>query len=128
MLGNYTPKDNSQLDDRDLDLGSTSPVLVGGDVLAQGGKDGLIRLVSIKAIAGTAPHAGGELQSVSTPSGGRLFTAPAVWRQVAPTRGCFPLTAEALPLGPSERKACRQVEEQQRRHKSCSRRPSAVCL
>jgi len=85
MLGNYTPKDNSQLDDRDLDLGSTSPVLVGGDVLAQGGKDGLIRLVSIKAMGGTAPHAGGELQSVSTPSGGRLFTALAVWRSGADT-------------------------------------------
>ena len=80
MLGNYTPEDNAHLDDRDLDLGSTSPALLGGDVVAQGGKDGLIRLLSIKAIAGTTPHAGGELQSVSTPSGGRLFTALAVWR------------------------------------------------
>ena len=80
MLGNYTPEDNAHLDDRDLDVGSTSPALLGGDVVAQGGKDGLIRLLSIKTIAGTTPHAGGELQSVSTPSGGRLFTALAVWR------------------------------------------------
>jgi outer membrane protein assembly factor BamB len=80
MLGNYTPTNNSELDDRDLDLGSTSPVLLGGDVLAQGGKDSLIRLLNIKAIAGTSPHAGQELQNVSTPSGALLFTAPAVWR------------------------------------------------
>jgi WD40 repeat protein len=80
MLGNYTPADNAQLNERDLDLGSTSPVLLGGDVLAQGGKDGLIRLLSIKTIAGPAPHADGELQNISTPSGTRLFTAPAVWR------------------------------------------------
>ena len=80
MLGNYTPEDNGHLDNRDLDVGSTSPALLGGDVVAQGGKDGLIRLLSIKTIAGTTPHAGGELQSVSTPSGGRLFTALAVWR------------------------------------------------
>jgi len=85
MLGNYTPEDNAELNARDLDLGSTSPVLLGGDVIAQGGKDGLIRLLSIKAIAGTAAHAGGELQSVSTPSGNLLFTAPAVWRHGAET-------------------------------------------
>jgi hypothetical protein len=85
MLGNYTPEDNARLNDRDLDIGSTSPVLLDGDVVAQGGKDGLIRLLSIKAIAGTAPHAGGELQSVSTPSGGRLFTALAVWHHGADT-------------------------------------------
>ena len=80
MLGNYTPENNSELNDEDLDVGSTSPVLLGGDFLAQGGKDGQIRLLSIRAIAGSAAHAGHELQSVSTPSGTRLFTAPAVWR------------------------------------------------
>ena len=85
MLGNYTPADNAKLNDRDLDIGSTSPALLGGDVLAQGGKDGLIRLLSIKAIAGISPHAGGELQSVSTPSGTLLLTALAVWRHGADT-------------------------------------------
>ncbi|HXA76711.1 MAG TPA: PQQ-binding-like beta-propeller repeat protein [Candidatus Acidoferrales bacterium] len=85
MLGNYTPQDNAKLNDRDLDIGSTSPVLLGANVLAQGGKDGLIRLLSLKAIAGTSPHAGGELQSVSTPSGTRLLTALAVWRHGAET-------------------------------------------
>jgi hypothetical protein len=85
MLGNYTPKNNAELNERDLDLGSTSPVLLGGDVVAQGGKDGLIRLLSMKAIAGTAAHIDEELQNVSTPSGTRLLTAPAVWHHGAET-------------------------------------------
>jgi len=79
MAGNYTPENTAELDARDLDLGSTSPVLLGADLIAQGGKDGKIRLLSRKAIAGQGPHKGGELQTVSTPSGTDLFTAPAVW-------------------------------------------------
>jgi len=81
MLGNYTPKNNAELNNEDLDVGSTSPVLLAQNVLAQGGKDGLIRLLSIQAIAGTVAHVDQELQNVSTPSGSRLMTAPAVWRQ-----------------------------------------------
>ncbi len=80
MLGNYTPADNAELNDHDLDLGSTSPVLLGSRTLAQGGKDHLIRLLSIQAMAGTVPHTDHELQIVSTPSRRMLFTAPAVWR------------------------------------------------
>lgn len=79
LLGNYTPTNTEQLNATDRDLGSTSPVLLGGDYLAQGGKDGKIRLLSIRQISGTTPHKGGELQVVSTPAGDRLFTAPAVW-------------------------------------------------
>jgi hypothetical protein len=67
------------LDNRDLDLGSTSPVLLGRTLL-QGGKDSLIRLLGIDAIAGTDPHTGKEQQTVSTPSRNMMFTAPAVWR------------------------------------------------
>jgi hypothetical protein len=80
MLGNFTPANNTELDDRDLDLGSTSPVLLGGGLLAQGGKDKRIRLLDLRDIVGTAPHQGHERQILSTPSGGTLFTAPAVWR------------------------------------------------
>jgi hypothetical protein len=40
----------------------------------------LIRLLGFDSIAGANPHTGGELQTVSTPSNGLLFTAPAVWR------------------------------------------------
>jgi outer membrane protein assembly factor BamB len=80
MLGNFTPSNNFEMDARDLDLGSTSPALLGAGLLAQGGKDRLIRLLSIDAIGGTTAHEDHELQSVPTPSGDRLFTAPAVWR------------------------------------------------
>lgn len=80
MLGNYTPANTEQLNDDDVDLGSTSPVLLGNGLLAQGGKDRKIRLLSIAAIAGAAPHRDHELQEVSTPSGDRLFTQPAVWK------------------------------------------------
>ncbi|HTV95202.1 MAG TPA: PQQ-binding-like beta-propeller repeat protein [Steroidobacteraceae bacterium] len=80
VLGNFTPTDNDTLDESDLDLGSTSPVLLGAGLLAQGGKDRLIRLLSIPGIAGTAPHVDHELEVLSTPSGGMLLSAPAVWR------------------------------------------------
>ncbi len=78
LLGNYTPANTAQLEATDADLGSTSPVLLGGGLVAQGGKDGIIRLLSWPAMQGTAPHKGGEAQTVSTPSGTDLFTAPAV--------------------------------------------------
>jgi hypothetical protein len=48
-------------------------------VLAQGGKDGQIRLLSRAGIAGASPHKSHELQTVPTPSGTDLFTQPAVW-------------------------------------------------
>jgi hypothetical protein len=79
ILGNYTPTDTEQLNARDLDLGSSSPVLLGGDLVAQGGKDGKVRLLSREAIAGDGPNKDHELQTVSTPSGTDLFTQPAVW-------------------------------------------------
>ncbi len=81
MLGNYTPVNTEELNESDLDLGSTSPVLLDGGLLAQGGKDAKIRLLSRQQIAGTDPHKGRELQIVSTPSGSELFTQPAVWQR-----------------------------------------------
>ena len=80
MLGNYTPTNTQQLNASDADLGSTSPVLLGGGLVAQGGKDGKIRLLDWSSFGGTTPHQGGERQIVSTPSGDDLFTAPAVLR------------------------------------------------
>src|SRR5581483_5445632 len=67
------------------ELGSTSPVVLDPGDLAQGGKDGKIRVISVAAMNGTAPHKGGELQIVSTPSGTDLFTAPAVWHSGSTT-------------------------------------------
>ncbi len=78
LLGNYTPTNTRALAQSDLDLGSSSPVLLGGGAVAQGGKDGSIRVLSGATIAGTTPHQGGEAQIISTPSGAMLFSAPAV--------------------------------------------------
>ena len=85
MLGNYTPTNTDQLNASDTDLGSTSPVVLDAGHLAQGGKDGKIRILSVAGMRGTAAHQGGELQIVSTPSGTDLFTAPAVWRSGSTT-------------------------------------------
>jgi hypothetical protein len=81
LLGNYTPTNTQQLNDSDTDIGSTSPVFLTSKLIAQGGKDGKIRLLSLARLRGAQPHKGHELQIVSTPSGSQLFTAPAVWRE-----------------------------------------------
>ena len=78
IVDNYTPTNTDELGARDADLGSTSPALLGGDFVAQGGKDGTIRLVAWGRTRGPTPRKGGEAQVVSTPSGTDLFTAPAV--------------------------------------------------
>ncbi len=80
LVGNYTPTNTAELNTQDVDLGSTSPVYLTSKLIAQGGKDGKIRLLSLRRLRGTRPHKGHELQIVSTPSGTDLFTAPAVWR------------------------------------------------
>jgi outer membrane protein assembly factor BamB len=85
LLGNYTPTNTAQLNASDADLGSTSPALLSESYVAQGGKDGRIRVLSVGRMRGTAPHQGGEVQVVSTPSGTDLFTAPAVWHHAGVT-------------------------------------------
>lgn len=85
MLGNYTPANSDYLNEHDLDVGSTSPVLLGDGLIAQGGKDGKIMLLGLKSIAGTAPHKGGELQAIDTPGGVMLLTQPAVWKHAGQT-------------------------------------------
>jgi outer membrane protein assembly factor BamB len=83
--GNYTPTETEALDAKDQDLGSTSPALLGGGLIAQGGKDGLIRLLDWSLMRGRSPHRGGEIDSLPTPSGARMFTAPAVMRSESRT-------------------------------------------
>jgi outer membrane protein assembly factor BamB len=87
LVGAYTPTNTNGLNASDLDVGSTSPALLDGDLIAQGGKDGAIRLLSRQRMRGTVSLGaggpgglGGEVQTVSTPSGDRLYTAPAVLR------------------------------------------------
>jgi glucose dehydrogenase len=85
ILDNYTPTNSNELSARDADVGSTSPVLLGGGFIAQGGKDGTIRVVAFGRTRGAAPRLGGEAQVVATPAGKRLLTAPAVLRSGATT-------------------------------------------
>ena len=78
IRGNYTPANTAQLNANDVDVGSTSPVLLPRGRIAQGGKDGLIRLLNWANMRLTGSHQGGEEMTVATPSGTDLFTAPAV--------------------------------------------------
>lgn len=78
MLGNWTTTNNAELNQRDLDMGSTTPALLGDGYMAQGGKDGTIRLVTMDQIKGTEPHQGNEVQIVEVPGKGQMLTAPAV--------------------------------------------------
>jgi hypothetical protein len=78
VLGSWTPTDEAALQSSDLDLGSTSPVLLGSGYIAQGGKDGKIRLLNLRKLS-PAGRKGGELQTISTPGATDLFSAPAVW-------------------------------------------------
>ncbi len=80
MLGNFTPSDYKDLEDRDLDVGSSSPALLGADALAQSGKDGKIHILSIHGMAGTMPHVDHELETLATPNDGMLYSTPVVWR------------------------------------------------
>jgi len=56
-------------------------VLVDATHVVQGGKDGKLRVLDLQAIGGTTAHRGGEVQTVSTPSGSAIFSAPAVWHR-----------------------------------------------
>src|SRR5207245_4993519 len=62
LLGNYTPTNTDALDARDADLGSTSPVLLGGGLIAQGGKAGSIRLIDWGRMRATERYRGSRRQ------------------------------------------------------------------
>jgi len=79
IVDNYTPANTEELNNQDGDLGSTAPSFLGGGYVAQGGKDGKIRLLQFGRTRGAAPRRGGEAQIVPTPSGTDLYSAPAVW-------------------------------------------------
>ena len=80
LLEHWTPANQAQLNDRDIDLGSTAPALLSGGYFVQGGKDGILRLLQLSRLAGPSPATGGELQSVEVPGPTDLFSAPAVWK------------------------------------------------
>ena len=87
LLHNWTPTDQSTLNQSDTDLGSASPALLprygGRQLVVQGGKDGQLHLLDLARLDGTAggpgPRLGGELGQIPSPGGGQVLTAPAVW-------------------------------------------------
>jgi hypothetical protein len=80
----FTPTNQEQLSTSDTDLGSSAPVLLGGNRVMLAGKDGIMRVLELSRLNGrsVSSHAqlGGELQRLPLPGGGELFSAPAVWR------------------------------------------------
>jgi hypothetical protein len=91
-LDTYTPVNYQDLDDSDLDLGSTAPALlpiadtrVVRALAVQSGKDSLLRLLDLANLSGKGGpgHLGGEIQSLSVPQGGQVLTQPLVWTNPA---------------------------------------------
>jgi outer membrane protein assembly factor BamB len=82
LLHNWTPTDQLHLTQDDLDLGSTSPALLPGDLAVQGGKSGELSLLNLKKLDGTSgpagPRTGGELQTINAPGSTDVFSQPAV--------------------------------------------------
>jgi outer membrane protein assembly factor BamB len=81
LLQAWTPRNYAELDSGDVDLGSTAPAILPGRLALQSGKDGLMRLLDLRRLngrAGAGPVTGGELQTLPTPDGSGLFSAPTV--------------------------------------------------
>jgi outer membrane protein assembly factor BamB len=68
----WTPPNQAQLESSDADLGSTTPALLSSRYAIQGGKDGVVRLLSLSPLR--------AVQSFSGARGGYAFTAPAIGR------------------------------------------------
>jgi outer membrane protein assembly factor BamB len=86
-LDSYTPKNYQNLQNTDLDIGSTAPAIlppVSGKyphLAVQGGKDGILRLINLDQLSGQSGvgHTGGEIFTMPVPMGGPILTQPAVW-------------------------------------------------
>jgi hypothetical protein len=87
LLHNWTPRNQAELTASDGDLGSTSPAVLpvvrGYRLAVQGGKAGVLSLLNLNRLNGTTGgpgrRTGGELQDISSPGGGQVLAAPAVW-------------------------------------------------
>jgi len=88
----FTPTNEAAMNRTDEDLASASPALLPSPgqraprYVLQGGKDGRLRLLRISTslfgVNGAAgAHLGGQVQTLPTPGGTDMFTAPAVRRR-----------------------------------------------
>jgi hypothetical protein len=77
LVGSFTPRNQEELEQGDVDLGSSAPALLPGRLAVQAGKEGVVRLVDLARL-----RRGGSaalLQSLRGPGG--VFSAPAVLRR-----------------------------------------------
>jgi hypothetical protein len=89
LVQSFTAPEQEYDNTHDVDLGSSSPALLGENRIVLAGKDGIMRVLALSRLDGHPPSSararlhplGGELQTLPIPGGGRLFTAPAVWRR-----------------------------------------------
>ncbi|HEY8284968.1 MAG TPA: PQQ-binding-like beta-propeller repeat protein [Chloroflexota bacterium] len=83
----YTPNVFAMLDSQDLDLGSTTPILVPKQpgphpwLVVQGGKDNYLRVLNRADLSGRGGlgHTSGELSALAIPQGGQMPTAGIAW-------------------------------------------------
>jgi len=86
-LDSFTPSDYQKLTDDDLDLSSTTVVILplrdanARRLAVQGGKDGVLRLLDLNDMSGKGGprHVGGELHEIKVAAGGAIVTRPAAW-------------------------------------------------
>lgn len=84
LKAHWTPAAQATYEAQDIDVGSVSPVLLGGGLVMQSGKDAKMHLLTLRGLHGVSGAAGrrlgGDRQVLSTPGGQMMFSAPAVWR------------------------------------------------
>ena len=97
LVDTFTPSDYNQLENGDIDLGSTAPVMLPRQassntplMAVEGGKDGILKLLNRQHLGGV----GGELQDYTL--GDSIFTAPAVWVDGTGTTWIFVGTGSAV--------------------------------
>ena len=85
----FTPTNQQQLNEGDVDLGSGGPALLSSRQVLIGGKDGVLRVLDLAHMDGHAPSRhetlGGEAQTLPLPGGGELLSEPAVWHHGSAT-------------------------------------------
>jgi len=88
-VDSYSPANFADLDNRDLDLGSTAPAIIPTphnckikELAVQSGKDRKLRLINLSNLSGKGGpgNVGGEIGNViDLPSNAMVFSQPAVW-------------------------------------------------
>ena len=88
ILDSFTPSDYQDMQDKDYDLGSSSPCMLPSiptsktpNMLVQASKDFFLRLINRDDMSGQGccGHVGGEVDKVAYPDG-FVFTAPLAWQ------------------------------------------------